>query len=71
MSLQLLYMILDYFHTFLLYFLIFLYIDACDFKNFDLYLSHFIHAFCLFTSIYNVLLNYASATAVFLIAFIF
>jgi hypothetical protein len=33
-------------------------LDACDFKNFDFYLSHFIHAFCLFTSIYNVLLNY-------------
>ena len=58
MSLQLLCMILNYFHTFLLYFLIFLDIDACDFKN-------CIHAFCLFTSIYNVLLNYASATAVF------
>jgi hypothetical protein len=40
-------------------------IDACGFKNFDFYLSHCIHAFCLFTSIYNVLLNYASATAVF------
>jgi hypothetical protein len=65
MSLQLLWMILNYFHTFLLYLLIFLDIDACDFKNFDFYLSHFIHAFCLFTSIYNVLLNYASATAVF------
>ena len=46
-------------------FLIFLDIDACDFKNFDFRLSHFIHAFCLFTSIYNVFLNYASATAVF------
>ena len=65
MSLQLLCMILNYFHTFLLYFLIFLDRDACDFKHFDFYLSHFIHAFCLFTSIYNVLLNYASATAVF------
>ena len=46
-------------------FLIFSDIDACDFKSFDFYLSHFIHAFCLFTSIYNVLLNYSSATAVF------
>jgi hypothetical protein len=46
-------------------FLIFLDIDACDFKNFDFHLSHFIHSFYLFTSIYNVLLNYASATAVF------
>ena len=46
-------------------FLLFLDIDACDFKSFDFYLSHFNHAFCLFTSIYNVLLNYASATAVF------
>ena len=36
-----------------------------NFKSFDFYLSHFIHAFCLFTSIYNVHLNYASATAVF------
>ena len=42
-----------------------LFLDACDFKSFDFYLSHFNHAFCLFTSIYNVLLNYASATAVF------
>ena len=58
MSLQLLCMILNYFHTFID-------IDACAFKSFDFYLSHFIHAFCLFTSIYNVLLNYASATAVF------
>ena len=65
MSLQLLCMILNYVHTFLPYFLIFLDIDACDFKIFDFFLSHFIHAFCLFTSIYNVLLNYASATAVF------
>jgi hypothetical protein len=40
-------------------------IDACAFKSFGLYVSHFIHAFCLFTSIYNVLLNYVSATAVF------
>jgi hypothetical protein len=39
--------------------------NGSDFKNFDFSLSHFIHAFCLFTSIYNVLLNYASATAVF------
>ena len=46
-------------------FLIFSDIDACDFKSFDFYLSHFIHAFYLFTSIYNVLLNYSSATAVF------
>jgi hypothetical protein len=46
-------------------FLLFLDIDACDFKSFDFYLSHFNHAFCLFTSIYNVFLNYASATAVF------
>ena len=46
-------------------FLLFLDIDACDFKSFDFYLSHFNHAFCLFTSIYDVLLNYASATAVF------
>jgi hypothetical protein len=46
-------------------FLIFSDIDACAFKSFDFYLSHFIHAFCLFTSIYNVLLNYSSATAVF------
>ena len=35
MSLQLLCMILNYFHTFLLYFLIFLDIDACDFKKFS------------------------------------
>jgi hypothetical protein len=49
----------------LLIFLIFLDIDACAFKSFGFYVSHFIHAFCLFTSIYNVLLNYASATAVF------
>ena len=49
MSLQLLCMILNYFHTFLLYFLIFLDIDACDFNFFYFYLSHFIHAFCLFT----------------------
>ena len=53
------------FSYFFTLFLIFLDIDACDFKSFDFYLSHFIHAFCLFTSIYNVLLNYASATAVF------
>ena len=46
-------------------FLIFLDIYACDFKSFDFHLSHFIHAFCLFTSIYNVFLNYASAIAVF------
>ena len=65
MSLQLLCMILNYFHTFLLYFLIFLDIDACDLKKIDFYLSHFIHAFCLLTTIYNMLLNYASATAVF------
>ena len=52
-------------YFFALFFLIFLDIDACDFKNFDFYLSHFIHAFSLFTSIYNVLLNYASASAVF------
>jgi hypothetical protein len=45
--------------------LIFLNIDACAFKSFGFYVSHLIHAFCLFTSIYNVLLNYASATAVF------
>jgi hypothetical protein len=43
--------------------LLFLDIDACDFKSFDFCLSHFNHAFCLFTSIYNVLLNYASATS--------
>jgi hypothetical protein len=58
-------MILNYFHTFLLYFLIFLDIDACDLKKIDFYFSHFIHAFCLLTTIYNMLLNYASATAVF------
>ena len=46
-------------------FLMFLDTDACAFKSFGFYASHFIHAFCLFTSIYNVLLNYASATAVF------
>ena len=56
---------LNYFHTFLFYLLTFLDRDACDYKNFDFYFSHFIHAFCLFTSIYNVLLNYASVTAVF------
>jgi hypothetical protein len=44
------------FSYFFALFLIFLDIDACDFKSFDFYLSHFIHAFCLFTSIYNVLL---------------
>jgi hypothetical protein len=53
------------FSYFFALFLIFLDIDACAFKSFDFYVSHFIHAFCLFTSIYNVLLNYASATAVF------
>ena len=53
------------FSYFFALFLIFLDIDACDFKSFDFYLSHFIHAFCLLTTIYNVLLNYASATAVF------
>ena len=53
------------FSYFFALFLIFLDIDACDFKSFYLHLSHFIHAFCLFTSIYNVFLNYASATAVF------
>jgi hypothetical protein len=53
------------FSYFFALFLIFLDIDACAFKSFGLYVSHFIHAFCLFTSIYNVLLNYASATAVF------
>jgi hypothetical protein len=53
------------FSYFFALFLILLDIDAYDFKSFDFYLSHFIHAFCLFTSIYNVLLNCASATAVF------
>jgi hypothetical protein len=53
------------FSYFFALFLIFLDIDACDFKTIDFYLSHFIHAFCLFTSTYNVLLNYASDTAVF------
>jgi hypothetical protein len=53
------------FSYFITLFLIFLDVDACAFKSFGLYVSHFIHAFCLFTSIYNVLLNYASATAVF------
>jgi hypothetical protein len=52
------------FSYFFALFLIFLDIDACDFKSFGFYVSHFIHAFCLFTSIYNVLLNYASATAI-------
>ena len=53
------------FSYFFALFLLFSDIDVCDFKSFDFYLSHFNHAFCLFTSIYNVLLNYASATAVF------
>ena len=53
------------FSYFFALFLIFLDIDACAFKSFGFYVSHFIHASCLFTSIYNVLLNYASATAVF------
>ena len=53
------------FSYFFALFFIFLDIDACDFKSFDFHLSHFIHAFCLFTSICNVLLNYASATAEF------
>ena len=53
------------FSYFFALFLIFLDIDACDLKKFDFYLSHFIHAFCLLTTIYNMLLNYASATAVF------
>ena len=53
------------FSYFFALFLLFLDIDACDFLNFDFYLSHFNHAFCLFTSIYNVLLNYTSTTAVF------
>ena len=53
------------FSYFFALFLIFLDIDACDFKSFDFHLSHFIHAFGIFTSICNVLLNYASATAVF------
>ena len=53
------------FKLFSYFFALFLDIDACDFKSFDFYLSHFNHAFCLFTSIYNVLLYYASATAVF------
>jgi hypothetical protein len=53
------------FSYFFALFLIILEIDACAFKSFGLYVSHFIHAFCLLTSIYNVLLNYASATAVF------
>jgi hypothetical protein len=53
MSLQLLCMILNYFLCFFALFLIFLDIDACDFKSFGFYVSHFIHAFCVFTSIYN------------------
>ena len=42
-------------YFFALFFLIFLVIDACDLKKIDFYSSHFIHAFCLFTSIYTVL----------------
>ena len=41
------------FSYFFALFLIFsdIHVDACDFKSFDFYLSHSIHAFCLFTSI--------------------